>query len=239
MKTPTEQNPMIGKVIAIDGPAGAGKGTLATNLARVYRMKYLDTGTLYRTVALKVLRAGGNPAKEADALTGCDLSDFDFKHIGDNQFRAFIAGVDVMKDIRAQEVGQGASKVAFFTSVRQALRDFQIEYAKKWSGEYGVILDGRDIGTVICPNADFKFFLDASPEIRAKRRIQELESRGYHANYQETLAEIVERDARDRGREDAPLKAADDGYVIDSTDKDEVQVLTEVMNIISMPVAKV
>lgn len=239
MKTPTEKNPMIGKIIAIDGPAGAGKGTLATNLARVYRMKYLDTGTLYRTVALKVIKAGGNPAVESDAVQGCDLSDFDFKHIGNNQFCAFIAGENVMKEIRSQHVGQGASKVAFFPAVRKALFEFQVQYAKKWSGEYGVILDGRDIGTVICPTADFKFFLDASPEIRAKRRIQELESRGHSANYQETLAEVLERDARDRGREDAPLKPADDGYIIDSTDKDELQVLTEVMDIIACPAAKV
>tara|TARA_R110000868_G_scaffold218576_1_gene468884 strand:- start:27749 stop:28468 length:720 start_codon:yes stop_codon:yes gene_type:complete len=239
MKQPTPQNPCIGKIISIDGPAGAGKGTLATNLARVYRMKYLDTGTLYRTVAYKTMQMGGNPAIEEDALKGCDLSDFDFRHTGNNIFCAFLDGVDVMNKIRTIEVGQGASKVAFFPSVRKALKKFQIDFAEKWAAEYGVILDGRDIGTVICPHADFKFFLDATPDVRARRRIEELASRGLSANYQETLSEVIERDARDRGREEAPLKPADDGYLIDSSHKSEVQVLTEVVDIISIPVAKV
>ena len=239
MKKPTEQNPLIGTIIAIDGPAGAGKGTLATNLARTYRMKYLDTGTLYRTVAYKTIEMGGDPAKESDALKGCDLTDFDFKHIGNNVFCAFLSEVDVMKDLRALEVGQGASKVAFFPSVRAKLKQFQIDYAKKWASEYGVILDGRDIGTVICPDAHYKFFLNATPEVRANRRITELESRGVKASYQETLAEILERDARDRGREEAPLKPAKDAYMVDSSHKSAVQVLEEVVNIISVEVAKV
>ncbi len=235
----TITHPLLGKVIAIDGPAGAGKGTLATNLARVYRMKYLDTGTLYRTVAYKVIQAGGDPGKEADALKGCDLSDYDFKHIGNNQFRVFLNGVDVMKEVRSQQVGQGASKVAFFTSVRIALKTFQVDFAKKWAQEYGVILDGRDIGTVICPDADFKFFIDADPEVRAHRRIKELESRGYEASFEETLSEILERDARDRGRKDAPLKPADDAYIVDSSHKNELQVLEMVMDSISVPAAQV
>lgn len=230
------QHPLKGKIVSIDGPAGAGKGTLATNLAREYRMKYLDTGTLYRTVAYKVLKAGGDPGKEDDALKACDLSDFDFKHVGNNQFRAFLGEQDVMTEIRSQKVGQGASKAAFFTSVRAALKDFQVEYAKHWSDVYGVILDGRDIGTVICPNADFKFFIDADPEVRAKRRIAELESRGYKANFEETLSEILERDARDRGRKDAPLKPAEDAYALDSSHKNELQVLKEVIDYISIPV---
>jgi cytidylate kinase len=234
-----ETNPLVGKVIAIDGPAGAGKGTLSTSLAREYRMKYLDTGTLYRTVAYKVLQAGGDPGKEEDALKGCHLSDYDFKHIGDNQFRVFLDGQDVMAELRSLKVGQGASKVAFFTSVRSALKDFQVEFSKKWAAEYGVILDGRDIGTVICPDADFKFFIDADPEERAKRRIEELHARGYEASFEETLSEILERDARDRGRKDAPLKPAKDAYMVDSSDKNALQVLEMVMKYISIPAAKV
>lgn len=237
--TKNKTNPLIGKVISIDGPAGAGKGTLATSLARVYRMKYLDTGTLYRTVAYKVLQSGGDPGKEADALKGCYLSDYDFKHIGDNQFRVFLDGVDVMDALRSQLVGQGASKVAFFTSVRSSLKEFQIEFSKTWAAEYGVILDGRDIGTVICPKADFKFFIDAEPEERARRRIEELNSRGYEASFEETLSEILERDARDRGRKDAPLKPANDAYIVDSSNKNALQVLEMVMEYISIPAAKV
>lgn len=235
----TQRNPMIGKVIAIDGPAGAGKGTLATSLAREYRMKYLDTGTLYRTVAYKVLRAGGDPAREEDALKACDLSDYDFKHMGNNKFCVLLDGEDVMSELRTQSVGQGASKVAFYTSVRSALKQFQIEFAEKWAIQYGVILDGRDIGTVICPGADYKFFIDADPEVRAHRRIEELKSRGHQANFEETLSEILERDARDRGRKDAPLKPADDAYVVDTSHKNALQVLQMVMDYISMPVAKV
>ncbi|MFT7144801.1 MAG: cytidylate kinase [Alphaproteobacteria bacterium] len=239
MKQATEKNPLIGKIIAIDGPAGAGKGTLATNLARVYRMKYLDTGTLYRVVAYKTIQMGGNPAVEEDALKGCDLSDFDFRHTGKNIFCAFLGDKDVMNDIRQIIIGQGASKVAFFPSVRASLKQFQVDFATKWAAEYGVILDGRDIGTVICPGADYKFFLDANADVRAKRRIEELEGRGIKACYQETLSEIVERDARDRGREEAPLKVANDGYLVDSSHKDAVQVLEEVMGIVSIPAAKV
>ena len=229
---------MIGKVIAIDGPAGAGKGTLATSLARVYRMKYLDTGTLFRTVAYNTLKAGGNPSTEADALAGCQLDSFNFRHIGNNQFRAFLGDEDITHHIRSREVGAGASKVAFFPSVRQKLKDFQVDYAVNWAGEYGVILDGRDIGTVICPQADFKFFLDASAEVRAQRRCDDLEQRGYEANYQEVLAEILERDARDRGRTEAPLKAADDAHIIDTGTMDATEVLQHITDIVGTPLAE-
>ena len=227
-----ETHPLIGTVIAIDGPAGAGKGTLATELARRYRIKYLDTGTLYRMVALRVLRSGGDPSHEQDALDACHFDDFDFKHIGNNKFSVFSHGESVMDELRSPEVGDGASKVAFFPGVRAALRDFQKQYAKQWQARIGVILDGRDIGTVICPDANFKFFLDASSEIRAKRRVDELKSRGYDVSYQETLAQILERDARDTGRTDAPLKAADDAFIIDTSSKSPEEVLEFVMQTI-------
>lgn len=216
-ETTLKTHPMKGQVVAIDGPAGAGKGTLATYLARVYRMKYLDTGTLYRTVAFKVLQKGLNPASEEDALQGCDLSDYDFKHVGNNQFRVFLGGEDVTDSIRSPESGEAASKVAFFTSIREKLKDFQIDYAEKWGAVYGVILDGRDIGTEICPQAAFKFYIDASAEARAERRVKDFKDLGRDLNYEEVLAQIVERDARDKGRSAAPLKPAEDAIPLDTT----------------------
>lgn len=220
------KNPLTGKVIAIDGPAGAGKGTLAVSLARIYRMKYLDTGTLYRTVAFRVLENGGDPSHEADAVAGTDLSGYDFRHIGNNQFRAFWKDEDITARLRHPDTGSASSKVAFFSSVRQNLKDFQVEYAKEWAAKVGVIMDGRDIGTVICPNADLKIFLDASPEKRAMRRMEELQEKGFDATYEEVLAQVVERDARDRGRKDAPLKPADDALIIDSSELSVDEVLT-------------
>jgi cytidylate kinase len=237
VKSPTTHNPMVGKIIAIDGPAGAGKGTLATSLARVYRMKYLDTGTLYRTVAYNTLKAGGDPSHEADALNGCDLTSFDFKHIGKNQFRVFLNGLDITHEIRSRESGGGASKVAFFPSIRHSLEKFQVDYAKKWASEYGVILDGRDIGTTICPTADFKFFLEAAAEIRADRRCIDLEERGYEANYQEVLSEILERDARDRGRTESPLIQAEDGIFVDTGIMNSTEVLKHITKIIGVDLA--
>ena len=235
LNTTLETHPMKGKVVAIDGPAGAGKGTLATYLARVYRMKYLDTGTLYRTVAFKVLEKGLNPSVEEDALQGTDLSDYDFRHIGDNKFRVFLGGEDITDRIRSPEAGLAASKVSFFTSVRRKIKVFEIEYAEKWSQIYGVVLDGQDTGTVIYPDANFKFFLKATAEARAKRRIQDFHALGHALNYEEVLAQILERDARDTGRASAPVKAADDAVVLDTTELSAEEVKSIVLRRIATP----
>lgn len=231
--TEKSKNPLKGKIIAIDGPAGAGKGTLAKTLAKIYRMKYLDTGTLYRTVAYRTLENGGNPEREEDALKAADLSGYDFRHIGNNAFSAFWGEEDITDKLRHPTVGAASSKVAFFSSVRQKLKDFQVSFAMEWAEKVGVILDGRDIGTVICPTADIKLFLDASAEKRALRRLQELEEKGFNATYEEVLAGVLERDARDRGRKDAPLKAADDAFIIDSSDLTVDDVLKMCQNLIS------
>ena len=235
IETSLKTHPLKGKVIAIDGPAGAGKGTLATFLARVYRLKYLDTGTLYRTVGYLTLKNGGNPSHEADAIASCDLTNYDFKHIGNNQFRVFWKQEDITTQLRTMETGDAASKVAFFTSVRKALHQFQVKYASTWQPVYGVILDGRDIGTSICPDADFKLFLDAAPEKRAKRRMIELEERGISASYEEVLSQIIERDARDRGRKDSPLKPADDALIIDTTKLNTTDVQQAVLDVLKAP----
>ena len=170
--------------VAIDGPAAAGKGTISRAVAGRFGLRHLDTGLLYRAVGV----LGGDPAEAARRLTPEDLA---------------------RDDLRTLEAGQAASRVAALPDVRKALIDFQRRFAR---GEDGAVLDGRDIGTVICPEAEVKLYVTASPEVRAHRRW--LEVGGDEAR---VLTEVKERDARDMGRADAPLKAADDAVVIDTS----------------------
>jgi cytidylate kinase len=203
-------------IIAIDGPAGVGKGTLAKNLATHYGMAYLDTGTLYRAVALSLLTARQNPGDTTAATAAAEALAFSFRPV-DGAFRAFIDQRDVTTALRAPDVGNAASVVSSIPGVRAALKDFQVRFAAREGAARGAILDGRDIGTVICPQAEVKFFLDAAPAIRAQRRVKELLEAGREAVYDTVLAEIVARDDRDRNRSDAPLKAADDALVLDTS----------------------
>ena len=170
--------------VAIDGPAAAGKGTISRAVAARFGFRHLDTGLLYRAVGVK----GGDPADVARNLTPGDLD---------------------RDDLRTLEAGQSASRVAALPEVRAALVDFQRRFAR---AEGGAVLDGRDIGTVICPEADVKLYITASPEVRAHRRW--LEIGGDEAR---VLSEVRERDARDMGRADAPLRAAEDAVVIDTS----------------------
>lgn len=190
-------------VIAIDGTAASGKGTLARRLAEALNLPYLDTGKLYRYVGLSVLRAGGNPSdpEDAEAATMVMNLALDPKNL-QNQ------------ELMSDEAGQAASKVAAIPGVRKALMGYQKQFAAKPGG---AILDGRDIGTVICPDATLKLFVDAHVETRAERRFKELQNRGIFANYDAVLADMRERDARDSGRADAPMKAAPDAVIIDTT----------------------
>ncbi|MEX2631662.1 MAG: (d)CMP kinase [Tistlia sp.] len=191
-------------VIAIDGPAAAGKGTLARGLAARLGLAYLDTGALYRAVGAKVLAEDGDPgdaaaaARAAERLTPADLA---------------------RPDLRSEAVGAAASRVAANPRVRAALLDFQRGFAAHPpDGRAGAVLDGRDIGTVVCPDAPAKLFVDASVEIRARRRMEELRQGGSGVIYAAVLADLKERDARDRTRADAPLKPADDAELLDTTD---------------------
>lgn len=189
-------------LIAIDGPAAAGKGTLAKKLASHFGLAYLDTGSLYRAVGCRVLEEGGNPE--------------------DKDFSAQIARKLNMDEIdesnlRTAEAGAAASKVAVIPEVRSALLDFQRNFAGR---NGGAVLDGRDIGTVVAPDADVKLFVTASPEERARRRYEELMQAGEFVDRQKILDEIIVRDARDSGRADAPLRAADDAYLLDTTKLD-------------------
>lgn len=176
--------------VAIDGPAAAGKGTISRRLADQFGFAHLDTGLLYRAVGAKVAD-GAAPEMAAQNLTAADLA---------------------RTDLRSHAAGQAASKVAVIPEVRSALVTFQREFARR---NGGAVLDGRDIGTVICPDADLKLFVTARPEVRAHRRYLEL-----GGDEAQILNEIIERDSRDMSRADAPLRAAEDAVVIDTSDLD-------------------
>ncbi len=193
-------------IIAVDGPAASGKGTLARRLAEHYGLAHLDTGRIYRAVGLAVLRAGGDPADAASAEAAARALD--------------PAALDDPA-IAGDEAAQAASKVAAIPAVREALLAFQRAFATHPpGGAAGAVLDGRDIGTVVCPGADCKFFVTASAEIRAERRHKELLNRGEASIYARVLQDLRERDARDSARNVAPLKPADDAIVLDTSDMD-------------------
>ncbi len=193
-------------IIAIDGPAAAGKGTLARRLAVEFGFAYLDTGGLYRAVGLSVLRAGGNPA-DAGAAEVASVN-LDLALLDDPA-------------LRAEETGTAASKVAVLPVVRSNLLDFQRNFASNPPGDAaGAVLDGRDIGTIVCPDADLKLFVTASAEVRAKRRFRELEERGLEPEFHVILADVRERDERDMNRKDAPLRPAEDALLLDTSNLD-------------------
>lgn len=190
-------------VIAIDGPAASGKGTLARQLADALRLRYMDTGSLYRATGLSVLRAGGDPTVEEDAVKAAENLDL----------QAFSA-----EDLRSEEAGVAASHVAFLPAVRAVLLDFQRTVARHPGAAYrGSILDGRDIGTVVCPDADIKIFVTADLEVRIKRRLQELKDRGETVIEARVRADMEARDQRDRDRSVAPLKPAEDAWLLDTS----------------------
>jgi cytidylate kinase len=186
-------------IIAIDGPAASGKGTLAKKLAAHYGFRHLDTGLLYRAVALAVLSAGHKPTERDKAIAAAktiDPATFD------------------ETALKRYDVGEAASVVSAVPEVRAALFDLQQNFAK---APPGAVLDGRDIGTVICPNAEVKIFVTASPEVRAYRRTMELRGRGENADEKAVLADILARDERDRSRSAAPLVQAADAHLLDTS----------------------
>lgn len=186
-------------IIAVDGPAASGKGTIARALARHFNLPHLDTGMLYRAVGLATLRKGGDPADEADAFAACDFSD---AMLGD-------------PELRSEAAGASASRVSTHPAVRAALIDRQRSFARQTGG---AVLDGRDVGTVIAPEADAKLFVTARPEVRAQRRHDELERMGLRSRLEAVLHDIQARDERDTGRKTAPLRQADDAILLDTSD---------------------
>ena len=186
-------------IIAVDGPAASGKGTMARGLARHFGLPHMDTGLLYRAVALNLLKWGGDPGSEFAALKACDLSQIDLAD----------------SELKSEAVGGIASRISVYPMVRQALVQRQRDFADQPGG---AVLDGRDIGTVIAPDADAKLFVTASPEVRARRRCVELERLDMHPTFEEVLIDIRARDERDRGRETAPLLRALDAELLDTSD---------------------
>jgi cytidylate kinase len=195
-------------VIAVDGPAASGKGTIARALARHFALPHMDTGLLYRAVALKLWRWGGDPGNQFEALRACDELGFD----------------PADPELRSEPVSKIASMISAYPPVRAALLDRQRDFAGQ---DGGAVLDGRDIGTVIAPDADVKLFVTASPEVRARRRLEELLSRGMRAHYEDVLADIHARDARDSGRDVAPLKPAPDASLLDTSELDVAAAVAE------------
>lgn len=194
--------------VAIDGPAASGKGTISRAVAAHFGLEHLDTGLLYRGVGARVLD-GVDPLEAARSLTAADLNN---------------------PELRTDRVAQAASKVAVLADIRAALVDFQRAFAARAGG---AVLDGRDIGTVICPEATVKLFVTASPETRAQRRLDELHARGLDTDYDTVLADVRARDARDMTRAEAPLRPADDAVTLDTSELSVEAAIARAIDVIS------
>ena len=201
--------------VAIDGPSGAGKSSLARRCAAELGLLYVDTGAIYRTVGLAVLRRGVDPKKE-EAVAAI-LSELEIgMGYEDGEQRMYLNGEDVSREIRMPEISMYASDV----SAHAAVRSFLLEMQRKLARENCVIMDGRDIGTVVLPEAKLKIYLTASPEARAERRMKELQAKGVEQPYEEVLRDIIQRDEQDMNREVAPLRQAEDAVLVDTTEID-------------------
>ena len=210
-------------IIAIDGPSGAGKSTLGKMLAKKYGLLYLDTGAMYRAAALAALRAGLSLDNKAAVTRAVAHAKIELTGNADN-LKVVLDGDDVTAEIRTLGAAQAASLVSTISEVRRIMVRHQREIGE--SALNGCVLEGRDIGSVVFPNADVKFFLTAKPEARARRRFEEDKAKGRISTYEQTLAEINERDQRDVARDDSPLDIAPGAKVIDTSDLD----LTEVFD---------
>ena len=215
--------------IAIDGPAGAGKSTIAKRLARELGYYYVDTGAIYRTVAYFMDLLGIAP-KDVDGVTRyIDELTVEIEYDEDGQQHMIMNGMDVTGDIRTPDISQKASLISAHAVVRDMLLDMQRDVAKK----HNVIMDGRDIGTVVLPRANVKIFLTASAEVRAQRRYLELQAKGSKDTFEKVLAEIKQRDHQDSTRAIAPLKQAKDAVLVDTSDMDIDAVIAEIRRIVT------
>ena len=218
--------------IAIDGPAGAGKSTIARRLAKELGYMYVDTGAIYRTVAYFFDLWGVAP-KDIDGITRyIDELTVGIEYDEDGVQHMIMNGMDVTDDIRTQDISQKASLVSAHAVVREVLLDMQRDLARK----HNVIMDGRDIGTVVLPKATVKIFLTASAEVRAKRRCDEMTAKGMKANYNQVLKDIQQRDYQDTHREVAPLKMCRDSIKLDTSDMDIEEVIAAMKEIIAKKV---
>ncbi|MGB7068384.1 MAG: (d)CMP kinase [Pyrinomonadaceae bacterium] len=216
-------------IIAIDGPSGAGKSTLGKMLAKELGLLYLDTGAMYRAVALAVIHSGAELDDPENATRIGESAKIEL--VGDpDQMQVFLEGIDVTSTIRTLEVAQAASIISTISNVRKIMVRRQRDLGQ--NDPNGCVLEGRDIGSVVFPNADFKFFLTANPEARARRRFAEDSAKGRVSSYDQTLREINERDERDVSREDSPLTIAADAVVIDTSELDLSEVFEHMIGII-------
>ena len=197
-QTPTDPPAKPALVIAVDGPGASGKGTIARALARHFALPHMDTGLLYRAVALNLFRFGGDPGNEFEAMRACDLTSVSLDD----------------PDLRSEIVGSIASRVSAYPAVREKLLERQRSFARQRGG---AVLDGRDIGTIIAPDADVKLFVTAAVEVRARRRLAELLSRGISAHLDDIVIDLKARDERDSGRSTAPLLQAQDALLLDTS----------------------
>jgi len=215
-------------VIAIDGPAGVGKSTTSRELARRLGYTLVDTGALYRGVALAARERGISWNDEVAVAALCDEIELGFASQDDGTPRLLLDGVDRGDDIRTPEMSAGASQVSAYPGVRRALLGIQ----RRLGAEGGVVLEGRDIGTVVFPDAEVKLFLTASAEERARRRVKDLESKGIRVDYDELLRQIKARDEADSTRAIAPLRPAEDAVILDSTSLDMEAVVRHVLELV-------
>jgi CMP/dCMP kinase len=211
--SPSSSSPRTRLTIAVDGPAASGKGTIARALASHFKLPHMDTGLLYRAVALNLWRWGGDASSEFEALRACDEINLDAAD----------------PELRSEPVSRIASRVSAYHSVRAALLERQRDFAAQ---DGGAVLDGRDIGTVILPDADAKLFVTASAEVRAQRRARELLGRGMPATYEDVLIDIHSRDERDAGRDIAPLKQAADADLLDTSELTVEQAVDEAIRLV-------
>lgn len=220
--------------VAIDGPAGAGKSTIAKRLAKELGYMYVDTGAIYRTVAYFFDLWGVSP-KDIDGINRyIDELNVEIEYDEDGVQHMIMNGLDVTEDIRTPDISQKASVIAAHAIVREMLLDMQRDVAK----QYNVIMDGRDIGSVVLPKATVKIFLTASPEVRAKRRTEELLAKGQKVNYEKILKDIQQRDYQDTHREIAPLKMCRDSVKVDTSELDIDGVVAAIREIIQKKVAQ-
>ena len=222
--------------IAIDGPSGAGKSTIARAIARKFGFLYVDTGAVYRAVGLAVLREGLCPRDQADVAALLPSLRIAIEHTGGEQ-AVILNGENVNESIRTPEISMAASDCSKWPSVRAFLLDLQ----RRAAVENNVVMDGRDIGTVVLPHAQIKIFLTADPADRARRRYKELIGRGLQVDYQEVLADVNARDEQDSGRAVAPLKPADDAVIVDTTGNTlerSIAVLTQLAEDLLLPICQ-
>ena len=220
--------------IAIDGPAGAGKSTIARALAKELGYYYVDTGAIYRTVAYFLDLLGVSP-KDADGVHRyIDELTIEIEYDEEGKQHMLMNGMDVTDDIRTQDISQKASLVSAHPEVREMLLDMQRDVARK----HNVIMDGRDIGTVVLPKATLKIFLTASAEVRAKRRTDELLAKGQKVNFEQVLKDIKQRDHQDSTRPIAPLKQASDAVLVDTSDMGIDAVLAAIKKLVEEKIAK-